>query len=264
MIKAMFTSATGMKAQQQIVDSTANNLANVNTTGFKRNQVEFQDLIYVTQRAAGAEPAQGIQSPSSIQFGSGVRLAATTKVFSQGVLENTARELDVAIEGDGFLEVTTPGTSESRYTRDGALQINASGNVVTSDGYSIVPPITLPADTLHVSIGIDGTVMATTAGQPNTPTTLGNIQLARFANPAGLHAEGGNLFVATPASGPAQQGQPGTNGLGKLRQSFLERSNVEVVTELVNLILAQRAYEINSRAIRASDEMLSTGNNLTR
>src|SRR5262245_31391524 len=264
MIKAMFTSATGMKAQQQVVDNTANNLANVNTTGFKRNQVEFQDLLYVTQRAAGAESAQGIQSPSSIQFGSGVRLAATTKVFSQGVLENTARELDVAIEGDGFLEVTVPGTSESRYTRDGAIQVNASGNLVTSDGFSIVPPITLPSDTLHVSIGIDGTVMVTTAGQPNTPTTLGNIQLVRFANAAGLHSEGGNLYVATPASGPPQQGQPGTNGLGKLRQSFLERSNVEVVTELVNLILAQRAYEINSRAIRASDEMLSASNNLTR
>jgi flagellar basal-body rod protein FlgG len=157
-----------------------------------------------------------------------------------------------------------PGTSESRYTRDGALQVNANGNLVNSDGFSIVPPITLPADTLHVSIGIDGTVTATTAGQPNTPTTLGNIQLVRFANPAGLHSEGGNLFVATPASGQPQQGQPATNGLGKLRQSFLERSNVEVVSELVNLILAQRAYEINSRAIRASDEMLSTGNNLTR
>jgi flagellar basal-body rod protein FlgG len=264
MIKAMFTSATGMKAQQQVVDNTANNLANVNTTGFKRNQVEFQDLLYVTHRAAGAESAQGVQAPSSIQFGSGVRLAATTKVFSQGTLENTGRELDVAIEGDGFLEVTLPGTSESRYTRDGALQVNANGNLVNSDGFSIVPPITLPADTLHVSIGIDGTVTATTAGQPNTPTTLGNIQLVRFANPAGLHSEGGNLFVATPASGQPQQGQPATNGLGKLRQSFLERSNVEVVSELVNLILAQRAYEINSRAIRASDEMLSTGNNLTR
>src|SRR5262245_20131009 len=176
MIKAMFTSATGMKAQQQVVDTTANNLANVNTTGFKRNQVEFQDLLYVTQRSAGAEAAQGIQTPSSIQFGSGVRLAATTKVFSQGVIENTTRELDLAIEGDGFFQVTVPGSSEPRYTRDGALQVNASGNLVNSDGFQFEPPITLPADTLHVFVGIDGTVTASTSSQPNTPTPLGNIQ----------------------------------------------------------------------------------------
>jgi flagellar basal-body rod protein FlgG len=264
MLKALYTSATGMKAQQLVVDNTANNLANVNTNGFKRSQVEFQDLLYVTNRPAGSDAAQGVQTPSSLQIGSGVRLAATTKVFSQGVLENTTRELDVAIEGDGFFQVTVPGVSEPRYTRDGALQLNANGNLVNADGFLIEPPITLPSDTLRVSIGIDGSVSATTAGQPTTPTALGVIQLVRFPNPAGLHSEGGNLYVATPASGTPQAGTPNSNGLGRLRQSFLERSNVEVVSELVNLITAQRAYEINSRAIRAGDEMLSTTNNLTR
>jgi flagellar basal-body rod protein FlgG len=263
MIKALFTSATGMKAQELVVDNTANNLANVNTTGFKRSQMEFQDLLYVTKRAAGTEAAQGLQLPTGLQIGSGVRPASNTKIFSEGVLENTDNRLDVAIEGDGFLQITLP-SGETRYTRDGALRLNASGNVVTSEGYLVQPQITLPQDILSISIGIDGTVSVITAGAPNTSTTVGSLTLVRFPNPAGLSSEGGNLYAETAASGSPTTGTPGQDGFGTLRQGFLERSNVEVVSELVNLIMAQRAYEINSRAIRVGDEMLSTANDITR
>jgi flagellar basal-body rod protein FlgG len=180
------------------------------------------------------------------------------------VLENTARPLDVAIEGDGFFQITIPGDSQPRYTRDGALQLNSSGQMVNSDGFQVQPSITFPPDTISISIGVDGQVTVTTAGSPTTPTTLGVIQLVRFTNPAGLSSEGSNLYKETAASGAPQVGTPALNGFGSLRQGFLERSNVEVVSELVSLILAQRAYEINSRAIRVGDEMLSTANNITR
>jgi flagellar basal-body rod protein FlgG len=263
MIKALFTSATGMKAQQLTIDNTANNLANVNTTGFKRSQLEFQDLLYVTKRAAGTEAAQGLQLPTGLQIGSGVRPASNTKIFSEGVLENTDNKLDVAIEGDGFLQINLP-SGDPRYTRDGALRLNSTGNLVNSEGFLIQPQITLPQDTLSVSIGTDGTVSVLTAGSPSSATTVGSITLVRFPNPAGLSSEGSNLYSETAASGSPITGTPGQDGFGGLRQGFLERSNVEVVSELVNLILAQRAYEINSRAIRAGDEMLSTANNITR
>jgi flagellar basal-body rod protein FlgG len=263
MIKALFTSATGMNAQQTMVDNTANNLANVNTTGFKKSQVEFSDLIYITQRTPGSESAQGLQVPTGFQIGSGVRVAGTTKLFGEGVLQNTGNPFDLAIEGDGFFQVTLPdGTL--RYTRDGALRKNQTGQLVTNDGYLISPPITIPSDAIQVDIGSDGTVSMVSAGSPNTSKQIGQIQIARFVNPAGLSSQGQNLFAESGASGTAVPTAPGLNGAGNVRQAFLERSNVDVVSELVNLILAQRAYEFNTRAVRTADDMLSNTNNLTR
>ena len=262
MLKALFTSATGMRAQQLVVDNTANNLANVNTTGFKQSKVEFQDLIYVTTQAAGTEATAGVQVPTGFQIGSGVRPAATTKLFSQGVLELTGNPVDMAIEGQGFLQIDLP-TGEPRYTRDGSFHLSANGDIVNSDGLPLAPGISIPSDALEISIGTDGTVSVITPGS-TTPTSLGQITMVRFPNPAGLSSEGSNLFAETAASGSPNSGIAGQDGFGALRQGFLERSNVEVVSELVNLILAQRAYEFNSRAIRAGDEMLAVTNNLTR
>lgn len=261
MLKALFTSATGMKAQQLMVDNTANNLANVNTTGFKRSELGFQDLLYVTHRAAGTDSAQGLQLPTGLQIGSGVRPSSNTKIFSQGTLENTDNKLDIAIEGDGFLQINLP-SGLPRYTRDGALRLNSTGNLVNTEGFQVQPQITLPQDTLSVSIGTDGTVSVLTAGSPTTATVVGNMTLVRFPNPAGLSSEGSNLYSETTASGSPITGTPGADGFGAIRQGFLERSNVEVVSELVSLILAQRAYEINSRAIKVGDEMLQTSNNI--
>ncbi len=263
MIKALFTAATGMNAQQKLVDNTANNLANVNTTGFKRSQADFADLIYVTERSPGADSAQGLQVPTGLQIGSGVRVAGTTKHHTEGVLENTGNQMDVAVEGAGFFQITLPDGS-IRYTRDGAFRLNRDGSFVTSDGFLIQPQISIPPDAVSIGIGADGTVSVITSGAPNTSTPVGQITLTRFVNPAGLSAEGRNLFAETASSGAPQIATPGQNGAGFLRQGFLERSNVDVVAELVNLILAQRAYEFNTRAIRTADEMLSNTNNLTR
>src|SRR5579871_5249053 len=254
MIKALFTSATGLNAQQLVVDNTSNNIANVNTNGFKKGLADFQDLIYVTDRQPGSESAQGLQVPAGLQVGSGVRVAGITKDFTQGGLVNTGNPLDVAIEGDGFLQVSPPN-GDVRYTRDGALKRNATGNLVTSDGFTISPQITIPNDALSISIGTDGTISITTSGSA-TPTSVGQLSLVRFANPAGLSAEGRNLFAETAASGSPTVSTPGQNGTGQTRGGFQERSNVDVVTELVNLILAQRAYEFNTRAVRTADTML--------
>ncbi|MER3415384.1 MAG: flagellar basal body rod protein FlgG [Gemmataceae bacterium] len=262
MIKAFFTSATGMNAMQTVIDNTANNLANVNTTGFKRSQVDFQDLIYVTHRQPGTEGAQGFELPTGMQIGSGVRIAGTTKIFSAGTLDHTENPLDIAIEGEGFFQITLPN-GQIRYTRDGAFRLNAAGNLVTSDGFLLEPPIVIPQDAVNISIGSDGTVsVVTSAG--GSPTVVGTIQIARFPNPAGLLSEGRNLFSETAASGTPTLSMPGQNGTGLLRQGFLERSNVEVVRELVNLILAQRAYEFNTKAIKVADEMLASTNSLSR
>ncbi|MCS7167840.1 MAG: flagellar basal-body rod protein FlgG [Gemmatales bacterium] len=263
MIRSLFTSATGMAAQQLVVDNTANNLANVNTTGFKRSLVSFQDLIYLTQRPIGAETAAGQQEQNGLQIGSGVRIAGTTKVFNEGVLENTNNPLDLAIEGDGFFRVQLPNGT-FRYTRDGSFRINANGQIVTSDGFLLDPPITVPNNTLSISIATDGTVSVITADAPNTTNVVGNLILVRFPNPAGLSSEGRNLFSDTAASGAPIEGTPGQDGLGTIRQGFLERSNVDVVQELINLILAQRAYEFNTKAIRVADDMLATSNELVR
>ncbi|MCP4377251.1 MAG: flagellar basal-body rod protein FlgG [bacterium] len=259
MLRAFSTAATGMTAQQMIVDVIANNLANISTVGFKRSQVDFQDLMYMKIKEPGRDIASGVTAPSGFEIGSGVSPASTLKVFTTGELENTGRDLDVAITGSGFFQVTGP-SGETRYTRDGALRLDKNGTLVTSGGYTIEPAITVSTDALGVSIAEDGSV--TVRGSDGTSSSVGQITLARFLNPSGLSSEGGNLLAESAASGTATSTTPGESGAGTLQQGFLERSNVQMVTELVNLITAQRAYEINSRAIKAGDEMLTTANRL--
>ena len=265
MLRALYTSATGMKAQELLIDNTANNLANVNTTGFKRSHVEFADLIYTTLDQAGQEIAAGQSTPVGLQVGSGARAVSTSKVFSPGSFAETGNPLDVAIEGDGFFKVLLP-SGEERFTRDGAFRIDGSGQLVTAAGYRVDPPVTVnPGVSLsRLKVGGDGTVTATPANDPDGTVQLGQLQLTTFLNPAGLSSEGGNLYAETAASGQKNEGLPGTDGRGMLRGGFLEGSNVQVVTELISLISAQRAYEVNSRAIRAGDEMLSTSNDIVR
>ncbi len=252
MLRAFFSSATGMRAQEVLIDNTANNLANVNTNGFKRQEVNFADLHYDTSQAAGSSVASGQLTPVGLQIGSGVRVLNTTKAFTQGVLRETGIETDVAIEGNGFFQVTLP-SGDLRLTRDGSFRINNTGQLVNSDGFVVTGGVTIPDGAKNIRVGVDGTVEADVNG---TRQELGTIQVFRVLNPMGLSNEGGNLYSVTPASGEAQQGTPGTD-VGSVRQSFVESSNVEVVRELVSLITAQRAYEVNSRAIRAGDEMLS-------
>lgn len=263
MIKALFTSASGMLAQQTVVDTTANNLANVDTTGFKRSQVEFQDLLYQNVRAPGTQGATGYEVPTGIQIGSGVRTSGISKIFSQGNLENTSNQLDLSIEGQGFFQVLMPN-GEFRYTRDGSFRLNSTGQLVTADGFLLQPPIAFPNDTLDITIGTDGTVSVITAGSPNQAQIVGSISTTRFSNPGGLRAEGRNLFSETTSSGAPLQGTPGENGLGTLQQGFLERSNVQVVTEMIRLITAQRAFEASQRAVLTSDQMLQATNGMVR
>lgn len=261
MLRAFSTAATGMTAQQAMVDMVANNLANINTTGFKRSQIDFQDLVYIKSREVGTEIASGVTSPSGVEIGSGVRVASTMKVFTTGELQNTGRNLDIAISGDGFLQVTLPN-GDTRYTRDGALQTNAQGQLVTTAGYTIEPAITIPTNAVSIDIGKDGCVNASDGA--GTTSIVGTIQLSRFANPSGLSSEGDNLLAETQASGTAVTGTAGENGFGSIQSGFLEKANVQMVNELVNLITAQRAYEINSRAIKAGDDMLRTANEIAR
>ena len=260
MLRAFSTAATGMTGQQTMVDVIANNLANVNTSGFKRNQLNFQDLLYVTLEEPGTEIASGINSPSGIEIGSGVRVASTVKIHSAGELQNTGNPLDIAIVGEGFLQVTLPN-GELRYTRDGSLQLNANGELVTTTGYALVPPITVPDDAT-VSIEKDGGVNV--VDSTGTQSVVGTIELARFPNPSGLSSEGGNLLAETAASGTPTTGTAGDTGFGTVQSGFLEKSNVQMVTELVNLIRAQRAYEVNSKAITVGDQMLQTANSMVR
>lgn len=262
MIRALFSSATGMKAQETLLDVTANNLANVNTNGFKRSNVDFADLLYANIKQPGADQFVGQPAPIGLQIGTGARPVGTTKLFTPGSLDQTGNSTDLAIEGFGFFKVLLP-SGDFRYTRDGSFHPDANGRLVTADGYALDGNITIPADVspTAVTIGVDGTVAAIQNG--NT-LNLGTIQVYRFPNPAGLSSEGNNLYSASPASGQEVAGAPGTTGLGTLRQGFLERSNVEVVTELVSLISAQRAYEVNARAIRAGDEMLSNTSQILR
>ncbi len=262
MIRALFTAATGMQAQQLNLDTIANNLANVNTTGFKRNRVDFQDLLYQTLRPAGTRMAGGVEVPTGIQVGHGTRPVATQKIWSQGNFQQTENPLDLVIEGDGFFQVTRPDGTIA-YTRAGAFKRDSQGQIVNSDGYVLQPALTIPEGTTSISIGSDGTVSVITAGQ-STPQQLGQIELARFMNPAGLNAIGKNLFLPTAASGQATTGTPGLDGFGTINQGFLEMSNVSVVEEMVQMIAAQRAFEVNSKAIRSADEMLAISNNLSR
>ena len=263
MIRAFHTSATGMSAQQMVLDNTANNLANLNTTGFKRTQVDFQDLLYSTIRQPGSLSVQGQQLPTGVQIGNGVRVAGTTRLFTTGTLQNTGNQLDMAIEGDGFFQITNPAGG-FRYTRDGSFRVNSTNQLVTADGYLVQPAITFPSDWMTASIGSDGTISVTTAGAPTTSTQLGKLTVTRFPNPAGLSGEGRNLYAETPASGTPQPFTAGQNGTGNLRGGFLEQANVDVVQEMVNLIQAQRAYEFNTKAIKVADEMLSYSNDLVR
>ena len=264
MLKSLYTTATGMKAQQTMVDMIANNIANVNTAGFKKSQASFEDLFYVTLQSPGlAQGGDGSPVPIGTQIGSGTRLNGTTKVFTTGTLEITERQLDVAIDGDGFFSVITSNGGEG-YTRDGGFHVNRDGKLVTGQGYVLTPEITIPSDALEISIDPNGRVSGRTAGSPDTSTTFGDITIHRFINPSGLLADGSNVLRQTDASGAPTTGTPGDNGLGLLKQGFVERSNVQIVNELVNLIVAQRAYEVNSRAIQASDQMLSTATNISR
>jgi len=260
MLRAFSTAATGMNAQQMIVDTIANNLANINTVGFKTSQVSFQDLMYHQFQEAGREVASGVLAPSGMEVGSGVRPAATLKVFTQGEADSTGRDLDLMIEGDGFFRVQLP-SGDTRYTRDGSLRVNAKGQIVNSSGYLIEPAITIPSNSRSISIGRDGTVTVF-VGSNSSASVLGQVTLTRFPNASGLKADGENLLAESPASGAPVTGTAGVDGLGGIRQGFLERSNVQMVRELVNLITAQRAYETNSRAIRAGDDMLNTANRL--
>jgi len=254
MIRSLWTAKTGLEAQQFNVDVISNNLANVSTNGFKRQRAVFEDLLYQVLRQPGAQTSQLNQVPSGLQLGTGVRPVATARNFATGNLIQTGGNLDLAINGQGFFQVLLPDGSTS-YTRDGAFQLDNQGNVVTSSGYAMQPGITIPPNTITITVGNDGTVTALVAGSA-TPTQIGTVQLANFVNVGGLQARGENLFLETAASGAPQVNQPGTNGLGAINQGFVETSNVSVTEELVNLITAQRAFEINSRSIQASDQML--------
>lgn len=260
MIRALYTAASGMNAQQANIDNVAHNLANVNTTGFKKSRVEFEDLVYQQIKSAGAATSQEAEAPIGLETGLGSRAVATARNFSAGNLRSTNNPLDLAIEGIGFFQVTLPG-GETGYTRAGAFHLNGQGQLVTAEGIEVSPQISIPANATTISISKDGIVSASVPGQGTQQ--VGTLELATFQNPAGLEARGGNIFVATTASGEPTTGTPGSDGLGTMAQGFLEDSNVSVVEEMVNMILGQRAYEANSRIIRAADEMLQQVNNLS-
>ena len=262
MIRALYSAATGMEAQQRVVDNTANNIANVNTTGFKRGRVDFQDLLYETLQSPGIETAGGTATPVGIQLGHGVRTAAVSKIFSPGTLIQTEKPLDLAIEGDGFFQVLGPN-GETLYTRDGAFKVDDQGNVVTSSGFKLQPAISISPEVKEINISKGGIVSVTIPGQ-TTVTNAGTIQIVRFPNPAGLDARGGNLFAETDASGSPTASNPGEDGAGLILQGFLENSNVQVVSEIIALITAQRAYEANTKVIETSDDMLRQANNVRR
>ncbi|MFM9885919.1 MAG: flagellar basal-body rod protein FlgG [Burkholderiales bacterium] len=254
MMRSLWISKTGLDAQQTQLDVVSNNLANVSTTGFKRQRGVFEDLLYQTLRQPGAQSSQQTTIPTGLQIGTGVRAVATARIFAQGNLNQTNNSMDVAINGQGFFQVLMPDGATA-YTRDGAFQVDAQGQIVTANGYPLQPSLTVPANSTTVSIGQDGTVSVRVPGQ-TAPQSVGTIQLANFINPAGLQAMGSNLFGETAASGTANVGAPGANGAGLVSQGYLETSNVNIVEELVNMIQTQRAYEINSKAIQTSDQML--------
>ncbi|MFC1551464.1 flagellar basal-body rod protein FlgG [Candidatus Latescibacterota bacterium] len=262
MIRAMRTAASGMYAQKLNVDNISNNLANVNTTGFKKSKLEFQDVLYEIMRMAGGTTTVGYQVPVELQIGYGAKAVASQRIFSQGNLVATGRQLDVAIDGDGFLMVEMPDGSIG-FTRDGSIKISRDGDMVTSEGYLLSAGINVPAEAMELSIGVDGTVSTINAGDTEA-TEIGQITLAKFLNPSGLTAVGRNLYQQTTASGDYIEGVAGIDGLGMLRSGYLEMSNVEAVEEMVNLIVAQRAYEINSKAIQTSEDMMQVANNLKR
>ena len=262
MIRALRTAATGMYAQQMYIDTIANNLANVNTSAFKKSKIEFQDLMYETIPTAEASTAGGATAPTILQVGHGTRPSAIQKMFAQGNISPTDNPLDLAINGNGFFQVVRPDGTTA-YTRDGSFKLSAEGNIVSSDGFSLASEITIPTNTNSIRIGADGTVSVMITGQ-TAAQNVGQIELARFVNPAGLKNMGRNLYEATESSGEAITGAPSTEGLGTLSQGYLEASNVKVVEEMINMIMAQRAYEINARAIKTVEDMMSVANNIQR
>jgi flagellar basal-body rod protein FlgG len=253
-IRSLWIAKTGMEAQQTQLDTISHNLANVGTNGFKRGHVVFEDLIYQNLRQAGAASSEATQLPSGLQVGLGVRPVATSRIFTQGNLQQTSNNLDVAIKGQGFFQIQQPDGTVA-YTRDGAFQVDAAGQLVTNNGHLVQPGITVPPNAQSVTIAPDGTVSVALPGQP-TPQAIGQLTLASFVNPAGLEPKGMNLWGETAASGAPQAGAAGANGLGLLQQGYVETSNVNVVEELVAMIQTQRAYELNSKAIQTSDQML--------
>ncbi len=255
MLPSLWVSKTGLAAQDMNLTTISNNLANVSTVGFKRDRAEFEDLLYQIRRQPGGASSQDSQLPSGLQLGTGVRVVGTQKIHTAGSLQTTEQPLDMAVNGRGFFQILMPDGTVS-YTRDGSFHLNSDGQIVTSQGFALEPAIVLPAEVRTFTVGEDGTVSVTTAGNPQ-PQIIGNLQLADFVNPAGLEAIGNNLFLEPAASGAPQVGQPGLNGLGTTLQNTLENSNVSVVEELVNMITTQRAYEMNSKVISTADQMLS-------
>jgi flagellar basal-body rod protein FlgG len=254
MFSSLWIAKTGLDAQQTRMDVISNNLANASTTGFKTSRASFQDQMYQNEGQPGGQTTEQTQSPTGLLLGTGVKVAGSEKMFTQGAIAQTGNSLDVAIQGRGFLQVSMPDGTVA-YSRDGSLHQDATGQVVTADGYPLSPAITLPANVQSLTIGTDGTVTVTSNGS-TTPTTVGTLQLADFINPAGLQPMGQNLYLETASSGTAQTGQAGVNGMGTLAQGSLESSNTNVVEEMVNMIEAQRTYEMNSKSISAVDDML--------
>ena len=264
MMRSLWTAASGMVGQQFNIDTISNNLSNVNTTGFKKQRAEFEDLLYQTQLMAGTPATEVTEIPTGIQVGHGVKVAATQKMFEQGSLQSTENKLDLALEGEGFFKIQLYDGS-SAYTRDGSFKVDSNRQVVTSNGYLLDPPVVLPESFIMntLSISQDGKITTKVVGQED-PVEVGQMEIYRFVNPAGLSSMGGNLYKTTPASGDEIPGQPAIEGMAKVHQGFLEMSNVKVVEEMVNMIVAQRAYEVNSKAIQTSDSMLSTAIGLKR
>lgn len=261
MMRSLWTSASGMNVQQTNLDAISNNLANVNTTGFKKVRAEFQDLLYQTLSAPGSDTSNNTETPSGIQVGLGSKLVATNRIFSQGSLKNTGNPLDMAISGNGFFQVTLPDGTTG-YTRDGSFNIDQNGQVVTSQGYALDPQVNIPQGTLGISVGKDGTV-SVDIGE-GEPQVAGNLQLVNFINPSGLKALGGNVYQATNASGDPVVGNPGDLGFGSIESNFLEGSNVNVAEEMINMIIGQRAFEATSRSVRTADQVLTEINQLKR
>jgi flagellar basal-body rod protein FlgG len=260
-MRALDIAGTGMQAQQTNVEVISNNIANMSTTGFKRQRAEFQDLIYQNLRRVGSNSSDnGTIVPSGAQIGLGVKTASVYRITEQGNLQQTGNNLDMAIQGNGYFQVTLP-SGETAYTRDGTFALSPAGQIVTADGYTVQPGITVPTNATSISVNGSGQVQATISGQ-TAPTTLGQLQLAAFPNPAGLESQGDNMFLETAASGNAATGTPASPGFGSTMQGFVESSNVNVVTEITNLISAQRAYEMNSKVITSSDDMMQTLTNL--
>ena len=263
MIRALYTASTGLAAQQLNIDVIANNLANINTSGFKKGRADFQDLLYQTLRTPGTATSGSTEVPTGIQIGLGSKIVAVEKLFLQGDFQQTLNELDMVIQGKGFFQITKPD-GETAYSRAGAFKLDGDGRIVTSDGYVLEPEITIPDDTVNISIGLDGTVSVIQGGDTSAVTEVGNIETARFPNDGGLLNMGQNLYMPSEASGDATTGTPGEDGFGTIGQGFLEMSNVNVAEEMVNMIVSQRAYEMNSKVIQTSDDMLRTAANLKR